>query len=166
MLTLNFSLRVYLVGTMLDTSYRTLKLLAALVWYIGGVVLLWKGVGQLERAMDVKAAFAWPALAVVAGMLVGSLKIRYIFVHACRKNLARIMALPRPRIWQFYRSGFFLFMFMMIMLGRYLSQSAEGHYVGLLAMAILEISLGIALLGSSYVFWQEPATETGNPAQH
>ena len=56
-------------------------------------------------------------------------------------------------------------MFMMIMLGRYLSQSAEGHYVGLLAMAILEISLGIALLGSSYVFWKEPATETGNPAQ-
>ena len=146
-----------------DTSFQTLKILAALVWYIGGVVLLYKGLGQLERALDLRPGFTFPALAAATGVLIGVLKGRLVFGHACRKNLARITTLPRPRLWQFYRPRFFLFMFTMIMLGRYLSSSAQGLYGGLLAMAILELSLAVALLGSSYIFWLQadlPEKET------
>ena len=148
-----------------DTSFRTLKILAALVWYIGGVVLLFKGLGQLERAMDIRAGFTWPGVAAATGVLIGVFKGRFVFGHACRKNLARIMALPRPKLWQFYRPGFFLFMFTMIMLGRYLSNSAQGHYGSLLAMAILELSLAVALLGSSYIFWLKPEMPTKDSSE-
>lgn len=148
-----------------DTSFRTLKILAALVWYIGGVVLLFKGLSQIERAMDVRAGFTWPGIAVVTGVLIGVFKGRFVFGHACRKNLARITALPQPKLWQFYRPGFFLFMFTMIMLGRYLSNSAQGHYGSLLAMAILELSLAVALLGSSYIFWKKPEVPTKDSSE-
>jgi len=131
-------------------------MLAAVVWYTGGVVLLYKGLGQLDRALDLRPGFTWPVLAAVTGVLIGVLKGRLVFGHACRKNLARINALPQPKLWQFYRAGFFLFMFAMIMLGRYLSYSAQGHYGSLLAMAVLELSLAVALLGSSYIFWLKP----------
>ena len=63
----------------------------------------------------------------------------------------------QPRFWQFYRPGFLLFLCAMIVLGRYLSVSAQGSYAGLLGMSTLDLSLATALLGSSYVFWQTPA---------
>jgi len=141
---------------MFNSSYRTLKILAALVWYVGGVVLLFKGMGQIERALDIRPGYTWPGLAIVVGVLVGVVKGRLLFGHACRKNLARIESLQQPKLWQFYRPRFFLFMFSMILLGRFLSWSATGHYTSLLAMAILELSLATALLGSSYIFWLKP----------
>ena len=148
---------------MFDTSRRTLKILAAIVWYVGGVVLLFKGIGQLERAMDLRAGFLWPGLATAAGVLVGVIKGRLLFGLACRKNLARIEALEQPKLWEFYRGRFFLFMFSMILLGRFLYWSATGHYSALLGMAILELSLATALLGSSYIFWQKPGSKPGTP---
>ena len=151
---------------MFDCSWRTLKILAALVWYIGGVVLLLKGIGQLERALDLRSGYTWPGFAMVAGVLLGIVKGRFLFAHACRKNLARIEALQQPKLWQFYRTGFFLFIFSMILLGRFLSWSATGHYPALLGMAILELSLATALLGSSYIFWQKPGgVEESPPAE-
>ncbi len=141
---------------MFDTSARSLKILAAALWYSGGLVLLLKGGSLLWQAMDLRQGLAWPALGVISAVLIGSLKVRFIFSNSCRKNLRRIEALPQPRLWQFYRPGFLLFLCAMIVLGRYLSVSAQGNYVGLLGMATLDLSLATALLGSSYVFWQVP----------
>lgn len=139
---------------MFDTSARSLKILAAVLWVSGGLVLLLKGGSLLWQAVDLRQGLAWPALAVISALLIGSLKVRFIFSNSCRKNLRRIEALPTPRWWQFYRPGFLLFLCAMIVLGRYLSISAQGSYAGLLGMATLDLSLATALLGSSYVFWQ------------
>lgn len=151
--------------TLMDSSPRTLKLLAAVLWYVGGVVLLAKGISLLGQAIALRNDVIWPIVAVVVGFSVGCIKVRYLFSRACRKNLARIEALPRPQLWQFYRPGFLLFLMAMILLGRYLSESAQGHYGGLLAVATLDLSLATALLGSSYIFWQTPALPSGETHQ-
>lgn len=141
---------------MIDTSTSSLKILAAVLWYSGGLVLLFKGGSLLWQAVALRQGLAWPVLALISALLIGSLKVRFIFSKSCRNNLRRIDQLPRPRWWQFYRPGFLLFLCAMIVLGRYLSLSAQGNYAGLLGMATLDLSLATALLGSSYVFWQAP----------
>lgn len=96
------------------------------------------------------AAILW---SVIAGLFIGTLKVRFIFLNSCRKNLHRIQQLDNPQWWQFYRPGFFLFLATMILLGSMLSRSAHGDFNWLIGIGTLDISLATALLGSSYLFW-------------
>ena len=138
-------------------SNRNLNILAALVWYIGGIVLLIKGGSLLVEAAGLNPALAWPWLAVVAGVVIGGLKAKFLFSKSCQKNLARIAALNRPRAWQFFRPGFFVALAVMILVGATLSRLAHNNYPFLVGVAILDLSIATALLGSSYVFWQQKA---------
>ncbi len=141
----------------ITTSHRALKILAALLWLIGGVMLIRKGTELLIEAYALNATPLWMGFAFILGFLFGGLKAKYLFSKACRKNLIRIDGLKQPKIWQFYRPGFFLFLAAMIALGATLSRVAHGNIPFLLSVATLDISLATALLGSSLVFWQEKA---------
>ena len=138
---------------MFDVSTRSLKILSALFWYVGGIVLLMKGSSMLLEANALKPDGVWCWYAAVLGFFLGALKVRFIFSKVCRKNLVRIYALEQPKIWQFFRPGFFMFLLLMIVLGASLSRAAHGNYPFLIGMAILDFSLAVALIGSSYVFW-------------
>jgi uncharacterized membrane protein len=140
---------------MVVASKRILKVLAAIVWIVGGVVLTLKGASLLAEANDLQAGRHWPQLAVAAGLLIGGLKAKYLFNKRCRKNLARIDALDRPRVWEFFRPWFFLFLTLMILTGATLSRMAHGNYPALIAVAILDFSIATALLVSSRVFWKQ-----------
>ena len=142
---------------MLVVSTRSLRILAALVWYVGGIVLLLKGGSLLIEAGALKPELDWPWLAAVAGLLLGGLKAKILFSKSCQKNLDRIAALGRPRIWQFFRPGFFVFLTIMILAGATLSRLAHNNYPLLIGVAILDLSIATALLGSSYVFWKPKA---------
>lgn len=135
-------------------SQNSLKVLAALVWYLGGVALLYKGGRLLVEADALEPGDLWPWVAAVGGLLIGGLKARFLFAETCRKNLARISALDAPRLWQFYRPGFFLLLTAMIFTGVTLSRLAHGNYWFLIGVATLDLSIAMALLGSSYIFWQ------------
>jgi len=137
----------------MTVTTNQLKLLAALLWYSGGVVLFFKGRSLLMEADTLVPDSQWFWLAIVIGILIGSLKIIFIFRKVCRKNLMRIYALSQPKIWQFYRTGFYIFLTCMVLLGSSLSHAAQGNFPFLIGMAILDFSLSVALLGSSYVFW-------------
>jgi len=139
---------------MLTVSTRTLKILAAFVWYAGGIVLLLKGSSLLAEAGSLKPEQGWPWLAAIAGLIIGGLKAHFLFSKTCQKNLTRIAALDHPGIWQFFRPGFFAFLAIMILAGATLSRLAHNNYVFLISVGILDISIAIALLGSSYVFWK------------
>jgi len=139
---------------MFTASTRTLKMLAAVVWYIGGIVLLLKAGSLLFEAAELKPHFGWPAAAVVTGLFAGGLKGRFLFSKSCEKNLARISRLRQPRIWQFYRPWFFPALLIMILTGATLARLAHGNYAFLIAVALLDLSIAIALLVSSYVFWR------------
>ena len=107
----------------------------------------------LSEANTLKQDQIWPWFAVFSGLLIGIFKIKFIFSKSCKKNLIRIDALQQPKIWQSFRPGFILFLLIMIIVGKTLSEYAHGNYLFLIGMAIVDISLATALLGSSYVFW-------------
>jgi hypothetical protein len=142
---------------MRTVSTRSLNILAAIVWYIGGVVLLLKGRSLLVEAGTLNPQQSWLWLAVITAVFVGGLKARFLFSKSCRKNLNRIAALKEPKIWQFFRPGFFVFLTIMIATGATLSRLAHNNYPFLIGVGILDLSLAVALLGSSIVFWRQKA---------
>ena len=131
-----------------------LKLLAALVWYSGAVVLAFKSTAMFTEVLSIRPHHAPVWLAVIAGLIIGVLKAKFLFKRICIKNLNRIKVLENPRLWQFYRAGFFIFLFAMIILGSAISYLAHGSYPALMTMATIEVSLATALLGSSNCFWK------------
>jgi hypothetical protein len=130
------------------TSPKTLKLLALLTWITGGVVLLLKGYTLFTEAVSLRPGADLNSLPFIIALPVGALKVRYFFLPACRKNLARIDSLENPKPWQFFRIGFFIFLFSMITLGAWLSRWASGNYSLLLAVSSVDLALAVALLGS------------------
>lgn len=140
---------------MFGASRRTLTILAALVWYAGGVVLLVKGGTLLFEAADLAPGRIWTWFAVPLGLALGMVKAKYIFVKACRKNLDRIAALERPRIWLFYRPLFLVFLVAMILTAKLLADLATGDYWMTLGVVVLDFTIGVALLGSAFVFWRK-----------
>jgi hypothetical protein len=133
---------------------RILRRLAAAVWYGGGIALLLKGASLLAEAMRLRPGLTAAGFVVGAGIVIGALKARYLFLPACRRNLHRIDSLREPRPWQFYRPGFFLFLALMVMLGTWLSHVADGRYPLLLGVSLLDLSLATALFGGSVGFWE------------
>jgi len=139
---------------MFNASHRTLKLLASLIWYSGFIVLFIKSSGLLLDADSIKPNQLWTWFAVFFGLLIGAIKARYLYIRLCIKNLNRINVLKQPKLWHFYRMRFFFFLFSMIILGKFLSQIAHDNYPMLIIMAIVELSVATALLGSSHCFWR------------
>ena len=144
---------------MLSISHRYLKLLAAAVWISGGFVLTVKSIGFFLSTHRLQPDLLAIGLAAAIGLAIGIAKVIYIFRHSCRRNLQRIEGLTNPQIWQVFRPGFLVFMALMIVLGSLLSNYAVGKYGWSILMAVIDMSLAIALLGSSHVFWRRPAQE-------
>lgn len=142
---------------MLTVSTRTLNILVAFVWYVGGIVLLLKGSSLLVEAHSLKPEQEWLWLAAVVGSFIGGIKARFLFSKSCQRNLARIATLDRPRIWQFFRPWFIAALIVMILAGATLSRLAHNNYAFLIGVGILDLSIAVALLGSSYVFWKQKA---------
>ena len=142
---------------MLNVSNRSLKIFSALFWYTGGIVLILKGISLLFTAAELKPDPIWLWLAIWAGLGIGTLKAKFLFSKICQRNLARIDALKQPKIWQFFKPGFFAFLLLMIITGATLSQLAHNNYPFLIGVAILDFSIAIALIGSSYIFWTQHA---------
>lgn len=136
-----------------EVSHKTLKLVSAIIWNCGGIVLILKGGQALLAAHSIHPGNTWLSLAVIAGFSFGLLKAKFIFVRAYRKNLQRITALTSPRLWHCYRVRFFAFLATMILLGGTLSRMAEGDFTFLIAVAIVDLSIAVALLVSSVVIW-------------
>jgi len=145
----------------MTVSRRTLNVLAAFVWIIGGGVLLLRGSTLLLEAEARSPGRGWPWVGAAAGLLLGGLQARFLFSRSCRKNLDRIASLDRPQIWQFYRPGFFAALAIMIATGVTLSRLAHGHYGFLIAVGSVELNIAAALLGSSPVYWQRKAFAAG-----
>ena len=139
----------------MKSSKRTLVILAAVVWYIGGIMLFRSGLELVIQARELKGGTLWPVTFIIPGIVLGIIQAHFIFRHSCRKNIQRINQLEDPRLWQFFRPGFFLALVIMITSGILLDQFAQGHYFFMLTVAAVDFALTISLLGSSYVFWTD-----------
>ena len=136
----------------MKTTRRSLVVLAALAWISGGIVLLAKGSSLAIEVFSQSPTTSLGWLAPVIGIAVGLLKIKYLFNRFCLRNLDRIAKLDDPRVWQFFRPQFFLFLGVMILLGATLTPLAQGNFPLAIFVIALDFSLATALLGSSLVF--------------
>ena len=139
---------------MIPATRRVLAILAALTWYVGGVVLVLKGGSLLLEARELRPGQLWPITGLSLGIIIGSLKARFIFHRSGRKNLERIAALKRRKIWHFFSPKFFLMLGTVIPLGAVMSRFAHGHFPLLIGVGALDLSIATALLVSSIVFWR------------
>lgn len=139
----------------LNASNKTLKIFASIVWYTGVIVLSRKSFFLLQAANEINTNLIYIGFALLTALIIGIIKTKYLFIGLCMKNLNRIRLLNTPKVWQFYRPQFFIFLMSMILLGSYLSKLAQGNYIMLVSMAIIELSIAIALLGSSHCYWKK-----------
>ena len=136
-------------------SRRTLRLLAALTWYIGSFALLSKAGSLLCEASVLRPEGKWPFYAAFLGIFIGVIKAVYLFNRSCRNNLERIDRLSAPYLWSFFRPRFFILLTLMVATGATLSRLSHGNYLWLIGVGIVDLSVGIALLVSSRIFWKK-----------
>jgi hypothetical protein len=134
---------------------KTLKLLALLVWYIGFVALSLKSYKLFWEASRIDNNLLYLVVFLLLGVLLSLLKTKYIFIKSCQKNLERIDALKEPKIWNFYRFRFFLFLVGVISLGAWFSHLASGNYLFLLLVGVIDMALALALFFSSFEFFRK-----------
>jgi len=139
----------------MKTTKKTLVILAAIVWYIGGIMLFRSGLELIIQSLELREGILWPSIFISFGIILGIFQALFIFRNSCRKNLLRIGQLEDPRLWQFYRPGFFLALAVMITSGILMDHYSQGHYFYMLAVAAIDFALTISLLGSSYIFWTD-----------
>jgi hypothetical protein len=141
----------------MKVSQRTLIIIAAIVWYGGGISLLLKGGALITNAHALDPQSMWTYLAPILGIVIGLLKGRLFFGGSCERNIKRIKALADPRIWQCYRPGFLIFLAIVIPTGAWMSRAAAGNFTMLCLLGALDLSIACALLLSSIVFWKRKA---------
>lgn len=141
-------------------SKLTLIALAAFTWYGGGIALFLKAWSLIKEAYTLNPVSFWIYLAPVLGIAIGLIKTLLIFNHACKKNIKRIHSLAHPKAWQFFRPGMFIFLAIIIPTGAMMSRMAAGKFGWLCTVAVLDLSIGTALLTSSLQFWKRGAFRT------
>ena len=134
-------------------SHQRLIIIFAAIWCGGGIVLLIKGGALIKQAYLLDTELVWTTVALIVGGLAGLIKSRFLFIKSCLKNIHRITAISDPQIWQCFRPGMLIFLAIVIPTGAWMSRAAAGHYLLLCAVGGLDISIGVALLASSRVFW-------------
>jgi len=141
-------------------SHYTLLIIAAFVWYSGGIALLMKGGSLIKSAYLIDSQSVWAFTASLLGIVAGLLKGRFLFRKNCEKNIKRIKSLSSPRLWQFFRPGMLIFLAIIIPTGAWMSRSAAGNYTLLCLVGALDLSISFALLTSSTAFWKLKAFST------
>ena len=141
----------------MKVSQRTLIIIAAIIWYGGGIALLFKGGALVKDAHALSPHSIWTYLAPILGITIGLLKGRLLFSRSCDKNIARIKALDDPRVWQCFRPVFLIFLIIVIPTGAWMSRAAAGNFTFLCLVGALDLSIACALLSSSIVFWKRNA---------
>ena len=139
----------------MKTSKKTLIWLAVIVWYIGAVMLFRGGLELIAQTREMRPESAWHWLFIFLGLILGVIQASTIFARSCRKNIQRIHELEDPRLWQFFRPGFFLALAAMISSGVLLDVLSQGKYFFMLIVAGLDFALTTSLLGSSLFFWKD-----------
>ena len=139
----------------MKVSQRSLIIIAAIVWYAGGIALLLKGGALIKQAYSMDAESIWTVIAALVGIGVGLIKGRFLFSRSCKKNIERIKTIAYPSVWQCFRPGMLIFLSVVIPAGAWMSRAATGNYLLLCLVGALDLSISFALFTSSSVFWKK-----------
>jgi hypothetical protein len=136
----------------MSVSRVKLIVIAAFVWFSGGIALLFKGGALIKSAYLIDSQSVWTFAAPLLGVVAGLLKGKFLFSKSCKKNIQRIRLLANPQVWQCFRPGMLIFLAIIIPTGAWMSRAAAGQYTYLCLVGALDLSISFALLSSSMVF--------------
>lgn len=138
----------------MKVTQRSLIIVAAIIWYVGGMILLLKGGTLIKQAYVIDADSTWPVVAAILGIGAGLFKGRTLFSRTCKKNIERIETIANPIVWQCFRPRMIVFLAIMVSGGAWLSSISAGNYTLLCLIGALDLSISLALLTSGLVFWK------------
>ena len=144
---------------MINVSNNTLKVVSALVWIAGGIILFYKGYIMLKQANTILFNIELISAVMVTAFIIGLLKNKYLMTPFTAKNLERIQRLDQPKIIQIFEPIFFFYLTLMIITGISISKLAEGSYTALLIVGGIDLALSTALLKSSVLFLKNETKE-------
>jgi len=147
----------------MSVSTFIVMLLAAFVWYSGGIALVLKGMSLAKSAYAINPDSYWWYGAPLLGIAIGLVKVKFIFNHACKKNILRIGKLEAPKLWQCFRPGMLIFLAIIIPTGAWMSRAAAGKFLYLCIVCGLDLSIATGLLVSSIMFWRLKAFSKQQP---
>jgi hypothetical protein len=146
-------------------SVRVQMFSAAVMWLVGLSFLLVRGVGfliELERIAH--PAVYWVVLIVIAGIIIGAIKARYILIKYADKAVARIQRRGHACFFGFFAPTSWLFIFVMMGGGILLRHSALVNYIwGRAFLSTLYIAVGTGLAIADRIFWISALNSTPVP---
>ena len=116
--------------------------------------MILKALSLARSAYAINPDSPWAYGAPLLGIAIGLVKVKFIFNHACKKNILRIGKLEEPKLWQCFRPGMLIFLAIIIPAGAWMSRAAAGDFLYLCIVCGLDFSIATALLGSSLMFWK------------
>ena len=137
-------------------SVRVQMYAAALMWLIGLGFLLGFGISFLVKLVGMAHPAVWTiALIVVAAIVIGALKARYILIRYADKAVARIQHRGHACFFGFF--GWSSWAFILLMMGtgivlRMLTPLPR-FAGGLVLLALLYIAVGTGLAIADRIFW-------------
>jgi len=130
---------------------------AAVVWLVGASILLIRGIAFLHDR--------WIPLIIVAALLIGLAKERYILNNYARKAVIRIHG--RGRAFLFGMFSLKSWLFILVMMGggialrhSVLADPSDTIRWGRDALAVLYVAVGTALLMADRIYWQAVVAKT------
>jgi len=121
---------------------------SGVIWLSIGVYLLFKGVDFLNKSNLKPINFS---LIIMASLLVGLLKEKYILKKTVKRISKRIHSLTLPvSVFKIYDIKFYVIIFMMIILGQLLKWLS----FPLIIRGGIDVAIGLALIkgGSSFLY--------------
>lgn len=140
---------------MMNVSRNTVIIVAAVIWHAGGIALLLKGSALIGGAYRMGHEPIGAVIAALVGIGAGFIKGGLLFSRNCERNIKRIKAMAEPNIWHCFKPGMLVFLSVVIPAGAWMSRAASGNYMLLCLIGSLDLSISVALLTSSRVFWKK-----------
>ena len=136
-------------------SKNNLIYIAGSIWLMTGAFLIYRGSHLYQLAVSEQHSTQLNIIvSVLAGLIIGAIKGRFILSKTAGRNLNRIQSLEPPiKVHQVFTKSFYGFIFGMMLLGVLLRTMNE-YLGGYLVVAAIYCGIGTALIVSSLVYWR------------
>lgn len=122
--------------------------LSGFVWFVAGVFLLYKGIHFIASAQLAEETATW---LMMAALVVGFLKGRFVLSKTVKRVVDRIQSLPLPiRLWNAYAPSYWILIGSMVLLG----MSFRFLPIPLQYRGMVDVAIGSALVNGAMLYFR------------
>lgn len=122
--------------------------LSGFVWFVAGVLLLYKGIHFIASAQIAEQTATW---LMMAALVVGFLKGRFVLSKTVKRVVTRIQSLPLPiRFWNAYAPSYWILIGSMVLLG----MSFKWLPLPLQYRGMVDVAIGSALVNGAMLYFR------------